>query len=190
MHVTKIYEKDAGTRLVSGIFDSILVNGVFKFESIELHVRDKAVSFIDDSKAVICLDYNDPFIREMDARGIGILLAHELFRLTFKFDVPKQIEDVIIGREMLKRGYGNELFYLYYNRLLQGGHEGIEGCVRANLPWIIFSKHDKYDSELLKKQAAKICGKKFDCRRLFDVLVDLSQKTIPKAVEEYAKLVK
>ncbi|KHO47436.1 MAG: hypothetical protein QT00_C0002G0088 [archaeon GW2011_AR5] len=190
MHVTKIYEKDAGTRLVSDIFDNILVNGDFKFESIELHVRDKAVSFIDDEKAVICLDYNDPFIREMDARGIRILLVHELFRLTFKFDVPKHVEDVIIGREMLRRGYGDELLYLYYNRLLQGGYEGIEGCVRANLPWIIFSKHDKYDSELLKKQAAKICGKKFDCRRLFDVLVDLSQKTIPKAAEEYTKLVK
>lgn len=188
MYVTKIFEKNSRTRLVSRVFDSLLVRGSYTFDSIELHVRDKTVSSIEDGKAVICIDYNHPFVLEGDVRGIRMLLQHELFRLMFKFDLPKDIEDVIIGREMLKRGMGDELFYLYYNDVLRMQPVTVEDYIRLNLPWIILAKHDPYNSELLKKQAAKNCKKKFGCRKLFDLLLDLSEKRIEKAVEEYDML--
>src|SRR3989338_2045666 len=187
MHVTKVYERDLRTQLVSEIFDMLLVSDSYPFESIELHVRDMNASSIEDGKAVICVDYNDPFVPERDVKGIRTLLAHELLRLMFKFDVPRDIEDVMIGREMVRRGLGEDLCYLYYNRLLQSRPETVEAYIRANLPWIIFAGHDKYNSELLKKLASKVCKKKFACKRLFDFLLDLSQKNLREAVEEYKR---
>lgn len=184
MQVAKIFERDPRTELVSRIFDEV-ITGAFHlpFDRIELHIRDKTISLVDGASATVCLDYNNPFILERDARGIRILLLRELFRLMFKFDLPAEIEDIMIGREMIKRGYGEGLCYMYYNMLLSGEADPI----RVNLPWIIFFKDDKYNSELFKKLAAKVCKKKVPAK-LLDLLLDLSEKNLAEAGEELAKV--
>ncbi|MBI4174259.1 MAG: hypothetical protein HY517_01330 [Candidatus Aenigmarchaeota archaeon] len=185
MRVLKSFERDPKTELVSRIFNEV-ITGPFHlpFEKIELHIRDRSISIVDGSSAIVCLDYNNPFILESDRRGIRILIIHELFRLMFKFDLPAEIEDILIGREMIKRGYGEELCYMYYSLLLSSRDLS---AMKANLPWIIFFRDDNITSELLKGIAAKVCRKKLP-QRLLDMLLDLNEKNIAQASKDLVKV--
>ncbi len=192
MQIVKNYVRDANTEAVSKIFDRLITTSEIHLplDRLELHIRDASVSLIEENGGVICLDYNNPMILDRDQRGIKILIMHELFRLMFKYDLPRDIEDVIIGREMIRRGFGEELCYLYYNSILKSRAETRQDYIRLSLPWIIFVKDDKFNSELFKKLASKLCKRKFgECRKLFDILIDLSEKNMQEAVSEYNSLV-
>ena len=193
MRVAKIYEHDSRTALVSKIFDELIISPSLHlpFESIELHIRDTDISLVDGNNGIVCLNYNNPLILDKDARGVRTLVMHELFRLMFKSDLPREIEDVIIGREMLKRGFGDELCYMYYVRVLRSSPESLRDYLRCSIPWIVFFKDDKYNSELFRKLVPNVCKKKFpESKRLIDLLADLSQKNLAEAADEYRTLLK
>ena len=128
--------------------------------------------------------------KEMDEKGIEIMIRRELMRMMFKFSLPRPIEDVIIGRELVKRGYGDDLLYMYYNMVARSSVKNAVDYVEISLPWIIFHGYDDYNSDIMKKLASKVSKKKFpETKKFFDALCDLSQKTLAKAVDEYEKVV-
>ena len=188
MHVIKRFPSGEHGRLVSRVFDEALVSSGVKlnYDSIELELRDRDVSLVKDYTATICLDYNNPLVLDMDEKGIGIIIRRELFRLMFKFNLPRPVEDVIIGRELVKRGFGDDLLYMYYNIVMRSRPKNISDYIAVNIPWIIFRGYDDYNSDLMKKLAGKVCSKKFpETKKLFDMLCNLSQKNMTAAGKEY-----
>lgn len=191
MRIIKKFPKGEQGEFVSKLFDRIITKGDYHlpFEQLEFHLRDSDISKVDDEKAVICIDYNNPLILEKDQRGVNTLIRHELFRLMFKMNLPQVIEDVIIGREMIKRGFGDDLFYIYYSRILKMNVSNIEDYIKINLPWIIFHEQDKYNSEMLKKIAGKVSKKRYsETKKLFDVLCGLSPKNVHEAARIYERI--
>ncbi|MEK6888195.1 MAG: hypothetical protein AABX14_04600 [Candidatus Aenigmatarchaeota archaeon] len=191
MRIIKKFPKDEKGEFVSRVFDSIITKGDYHlpFEQLEFHLRDSNTSQVDDEKALICIDYNNPLIQERDQRGVNTLIRHELFRLMFKMNLPRAVEDVIIGREMIKRGFGDDIFYMYYNRILKMNVSNVEEYIKINLPWIIFHEQDKYNSELLKKIVGKVCKKKYpETKKLFDILCGISPKNVHEAASIYGKI--
>ena len=188
MHVVKRFPSGEHGQLVSRVFDEALVSSGVKlnYNSIELELRDRDVSLVKDYTATICLDYNNPLVLDMDEKGIGIIIRRELFRLMFKFNLPRPVEDVIIGRELVKRGFGDDLLYMYYNIVMRSMPKNISDYIAVNIPWIIFRGYDDYNSDLMKKLAGKVCSKKFpETKKLFDMLCNLSQKNMTAAGKEY-----
>ena len=188
MHVVKRFPSGEHGQLVSRVFDEALVSSGVKlnYDSIELELRDRDVSLVKDYTATICLDYNNPLVLDMDEKGIGIIIRRELFRLMFKFNLPRPVEDVIIGRELVKRGFGDDLLYMYYNIVMRSRPKNISDYIAVNIPWIIFRGYDDYNSDLMKKLAGKVCSKKFpETKKLFDTLCNLSQKNMTAAGKEY-----
>ncbi|HLD39245.1 MAG TPA: hypothetical protein VJB05_02955, partial [archaeon] len=191
MRIIKKFPKDDRGEFVSRIFDRIITKGDYHlpFAQLEFHLRDSNMSKVEDEKALICIDYNNPLILEKDQRGVNTLIRHELFRLMFKMNLPRAVEDVIIGREMIKRGFGDDIFYMYYNRILKMNVSNVEEYIKINLPWIIFHEQDKYNSELLKKIVGKVCKKKYpETKKLFDILCGISPKNVHEAASIYGKI--
>ena len=189
MLVVKKFYRDDRTELVSDVFDSLICSSEFHlpFDKIELTIRDTNIALVDNYNAVVCVDYNNPLVMEKDYRGVKILLMHELFRLMFKMNLPKIIEDVIIGRELIKRGFGDELFYMYYNCVMKTSPTE-DNYIKIRLPWAIFHNYDKYNSEFFRELASKMCKTRPDARRFLDILCNLSEKNIKEAVKECKKI--
>ncbi len=189
MRVVKKLGSDETSLIVSKIFDEVILSYSFNlpFDVIEFHLRDIDTTLVEDKKAVICLDFNNPVILEKDTRAVRTLILRELYRLTFSPDFPRFIGDVLTGREMIKRGHGDDLFYMYYNMLMKSktGRTSMD-YVRVNLPWIIFRGHDNYNSSFLKDLAGKISpGKNSEADRLLNMLC---HDKFHEAVEEYSSL--
>lgn len=201
MRIVKKFVRDDKTEFASEMFDKIMAKNDYPmpFERMEFHIRDSDVTSVDDGSALICINYNNPLVLEKDRKGLGILIHHELFRLMFKTELPRVIEDVIIGRELIKRGFSDDLLYMYYNYMVNIRVDGAESYIKMNLPWVIFRGYDEYNSEILKKLARKLCRKKFpETRKLFNILCTLPDgrsgstqlpKNLDRSVEEYRKLV-
>lgn len=192
MRVIKKFVRDDRTEFASEMFDKTIsaYDYPLPFERIEFHIRDSDITVVDDESALICINYNNPLLLEKDKKGLAILIRHELFRLMFKTSLPRAIEDVIIGRELIKRGFGDDLLYMYYNYMVNMRANDAKDYIELNLPWIIFHGYDSYNSELLKRLAKKLCREKFpETRALFNILCSLSPKNIHEAVEEHKKVV-
>jgi hypothetical protein len=192
MKVVKKFDRDERTELVSRVFDQALMKNDYPlpFNRLEFHIRDRDVTLFEEDMALICIDYNNPFILEMDERGIAILIRHELFRLTLRLTFPRLIEDVIVGKELIKRGFGDEIFYMYYNLLMKSKHEEkVHSFIRASVPWTIFYGLDNYNSKFLKDLVSKLYKRKFpETKKLFLVLCKLSGNNMRGAVKEYESL--
>ena len=192
MKIVKRFIKDEQTSLISGVFDEFLVSDSFHlpFDSIEFHIRDSDISIVKGDKALVCLDYNNPLFLQKDIKGIKTIVRHEFFRLMFKTNLSRDIEDVIIGREMIKRGFGEDLLYVYYHYIVNSKATNIQDYIKSNLPWIIFQGYDKNNSEFLKKATEKQNKRRKICDHLFDLLTNLSSKNLHEVIEEYKKLIR
>ncbi len=191
MIITKNFIHNDRTRLVSDIFDKLVGSQELHlpFNRIELTIQDTSNSMVNNETAVVCIGCNDPVVTEKDRRGIAMLIYHELFRLMFKFDVPKPVEDVIIGKELAKRGFGDGLFYLYYITIMNKRHTTLQDHINLNIPWIVFNKQDPYNSDFMKRLAKKLSKSRPECRRLFNLLLNVPKKDVEKAATEYNRLV-
>ncbi|HLC67695.1 MAG TPA: hypothetical protein VJI12_02310 [archaeon] len=186
MRVIKKFPESAG--FVSKTFDDVIKkSGVhLPYSLIEFHVRDRNTTIIEDDKAVICIDCNSPFIPEKDTRALSTALRFELFRLMLRPDMPREIEDVIVGREMIKQGLGDDLFYLYYTMLMRKKPVSMIDYVHASIPWITFRGIDNYNSSFLKELLAKLQKKKFpEATKLLNCMCN---DKFDSAVKEYNKL--
>jgi len=171
MRIVKKIDNKNGA--VSVIFDKVIASYSFSlpFDVIELHLRDVDTTIVEDKKAVICLDANNPLIVENDVRAIKTLIMRELFRLSFSPYFPRTVGDVLVGREMIKRGLGDDLFYTYYNIMMKTKYgQTSNDYIKANLPWIIFRGFDNYNSSFLKELAEKLTKKNREADKLLNML--------------------
>ncbi len=192
MRIVKKHEGDEASLIVSKVFDMIIKRHPYPiaFSTIELHVRDCDVTIREGDKAIICIDHKNPLVMDKDVKGIKTIVQHELMRLMLSLDMPKPVEDVMVGREMIKRGMGDELFYMYYNYLMRIPCTGeLKDYVGANIPWIIFHGYDDYNSSVLKSLAHALINERFEeANRLFDILIHLSEKNMKNAAREFESI--
>ncbi|GEM_PF-3783482 len=148
--------QDEKTELVSRAFDEIVTTFDYpwKFSKIELHVRDENRMLLKEDACIILLDYNDVFVQQMDPKGISIMILRMMFRAIYRethHEMPEAIEEIAVNREMVKKGYGNDLAYYYYT------HKG-KGPLKDDIAWLSFHLQDKYNAELFsnKKPAGEM----------------------------------
>ncbi len=130
MRVTKsLVKDDDSTKLASKIFDEVLTGfGLpLRYSSMEFHVRDSTSFFSSGDTALICIDYDNIFVREKDERGIKALLTRQLFKAALGTS-----DDDQVNAEMSKNGHSDDLFYIYYSQIASSGRpEDIEECAPA-----------------------------------------------------------
>ena len=186
MRIVKKFPAEA--RFVSDVFDDVIKkSGVnLTYSQLEFHVRDYNTTVIEDDKAVVCIDYNNPLVLDKDARGISTLIRFELFRLMLRPGMPREIEDVIVGREMVLQGFGDDLFYMYYAMLMKTKPVSLIDYVRASVPWITFRGVDNYNSSFLKDLLAKVQKNRFpEATKLLNYMCS---NKFDEAVKDYRKL--
>jgi len=174
--------------LVSKVFNDVIKKSPvhLPYSSIEFHVRDYNTTIVEDDKAVICMDHNSPVILNRDVRGISTAIKFELFRVMLRPGFPREIEDVVVGREMVLQGLGDDLFYFYYTSLMKRPPVSLIDYVRASVPWITFRGVDNYNSSFLKELLAKLQKKKFP--EASKVLNYMCNNKFDEAAKEYKKL--
>ena len=186
MRVVKKFPADA--RFVSEVFDDVIKKSGthLPYSLIEFHVRDCNKTITEDDKALICIDYNNPLILEKDARGIATLIRFELFRIMLHPGLPREVEDVVVGREMVLQGLGDDLFYMYYAMLMKTKPVSLIDYVRASVPWITLRGVDNYNSSFLKELLEKLQKKRFpEAAKLLNYMCN---NKFDEAVKEYGKL--
>jgi len=193
--IKKIIYDNRKTNVVSKIFDEILKEVAYflKFDTIKLEFKNEFKSEIEGNNALIYLDYKNDFIQNSDEKAIRFLILKQFFYIfvTRKIDkkLPKFIEDLMIGREILKNGYSKELSYFYYAALTNTKIRSKNDILYANLPWLIFYKTDNFNYDLFKKAASKITEDYADqnLKNLTKLLKkDLwTEKNLQKAIKFY-----
>ncbi|MEM7819784.1 MAG: hypothetical protein QXD48_03065 [Candidatus Aenigmatarchaeota archaeon] len=194
--IKKFVENDEKIKLISNIFDSIIKNFDFiqHFDSLEFHVRDKNIVKLYNNTALISIDYNNEIIQDRDERAIRSMILHQLYHLIIKrryqIDMPHLIEDILINREMIKDGYGDDVFYIYYIYLIKKKEVDFNDFIIINIPWLSFYRFDKYNSEYLKDMIKRIKYKKEyeeRTKKLFEILKkDLTdEKNLRYAIHLY-----
>ncbi len=146
--------QDEKTERVSRIFDRIVTTFDYpwKFSRLELHIRDENKLLLKDDACIMVLDYNDPLIQQSDSKGIAILVLRTLFKAIYREshgEAPEAIEDIAINREMVKKGYGNDLAYYYYTHYYT--HRA-KGPLKDDIAWLSFHLQDKYNAELFRNK--------------------------------------
>jgi hypothetical protein len=167
--IKKLYERSSKTLFVSKVFDSVITRTELpmNFESLELSIG-YGLTGIKDNAAKIGIDADDPLLKDNDARAVRILITFELFRLVVRRQlekhIPRLIEDVIISRDMIRRGFVNDLSYIFYIFLSTQRITDIKDYIKFNLPWIIFKNHDNYYHELFYNYAKSRPRADYDVR--------------------------
>ena len=130
MRVVKSFLKDDdSTNLASKIFNEVLAGFdlPLRYSTIEFHIRDSTSFFSSGDTALICMDYDNIFVREKDERGIKALLTRQLFKAALGTS-----DDDRVNAEMTKNGHSDDLFYMYYSQIASSSSpEDIEECAPA-----------------------------------------------------------
>jgi hypothetical protein len=143
--------RDEKTKLVSRVFDEIIVvlGYPWKFDKIELHVRDEDKTLIEGNRCIAVLDYGDMFIQQMDAKGIRIIITRALFKAIIQEAngrLPEMLEDLVVNREMIRKGFGDDLAYYYYQKNMASVLSNRE----KQVAWLSFYIDDKYNAEFFR----------------------------------------
>ena len=155
--VKKFIKHDEKSALVSRIFDECLLISDSQFlDRIDFYLGKEEKINLILSNAYISLDYNNPFIQSKDERAIRIIILNKLLHLNFRrsYNLSYPIEDILVNREIIKRGYGDDLFYYYYLFLLEYKTQRIkemEFFLKINTTWLSFFPSDNYYSAFLRK---------------------------------------
>ncbi|MBI2172869.1 MAG: hypothetical protein HYT73_01510 [Candidatus Aenigmarchaeota archaeon] len=130
MRVTKsLVKDDDSTRLASKIFNEVMTEFSLplRYSAMEFHVRDSTSFFSSGDTALICMDYDNIFVREKDERGIKALLTRQLFKAALGTS-----DDDQVNAEMTKNGHSDDLFYIYYSQIASSSKpDDIEECAPA-----------------------------------------------------------
>lgn len=178
------------TALISKAFDDFIVKSCFPLNAdyIELNVG-YGTTFFDDEKIIIGIDEKDRLFSNMDARLARTLLAFEFFRvyvrkLTCK-EIPVFIENVIIGKEMARRGMSADLSYLFYTLVMTEKSDDVHSFLKRNLPWIVFQKNDSFNYELFRSYSNDEISPA--AKKLFSKLQEdlFDQKTLDACIKLY-----
>lgn len=194
--IKKLYNKDERTLLASRFFDDVIkrIDLPMRFDTLEFSFGYGS-TFVDDSIASVGMDMDDPLL-DYDERIIKTMIRMELFRAfyrkTSEKQVPRAVEDVMIAREMIRRGYAEDLVYMFYNFMLSHRIKDAKDFLRFNLPWIIFRGHDNYYSDLFLDMAKSRVRKRYEAKakQLMDALAaNLSVSgNLEKATKLYGEI--
>lgn len=155
MKILKVLPDDEQGEKISQIFDSVIRRFEYplKFDSMEVQIRDENKVILRDNTCLLVIDYNDSFVQQKDGRGTAVTILRLLFKAIVKRtygELPEEIEDVIANREMIRKGYENDLVYYYYNK------------TPCDISWISFYLDDRYNSSLLKRAKTKMSQQVMD----------------------------
>jgi hypothetical protein len=179
--------RDDNVDRLSEIFDGLVtkMHVIQNLDTLEFHVRDRNIAKLHEMNAIISVDYDDPFVREGDEKGMRALLLHSIYHIIIRkrYDVsmPHFIEDILINRQMILDGYADDVFYVAYIYLLGKKHANFVDFLAISIPWLSFYGLDNYSSEFLQEMMKMIkYDRSYDKRvtRLFDSLKkDLTNET-------------
>jgi hypothetical protein len=154
----KIYESGENAAAASRIFDDVIrsIDLPLSFDVLEFNVG-YGFTDIDGGKVSIGIGLEDLEFTDGDRRAIGALIAIELFRVFVRkrlsLSIPGPIEDILIGRDMLKAGYGEDLTYLFYMFMLKHRVRDGKDFLRLNVPWLIFHGRDEHYCSMFRTMA-------------------------------------
>jgi|GEM_PF-3997591 len=191
--VKKFYSRDPETVLVSRIFDEAIRKSTvplnFSFLEVELGPGETSVN---EDNAKVSIDTGSPLLLEKDRRLARVIVTHELFRLVARKmvdNVPRFIEDVVTGREMVRAGYADDLSYLYFIRMMKNEKLADADALSLNLPWLVFWKTDSFYYDLFRSISKRVAaGEK--ASRLFNTMKGnlLDKSILENAVKLYKGL--
>lgn len=203
--VKKSTKKTPHSKTVSDTFNTVLGEVPLEkfFDKIELNLGEKEDVIIAKRSAKILLNYKSQPIQNNDRKAIKILILHQLFHaITQQYmkPLPHMLEDVIINKDLIKRGYGDDLLYFYYIQMMKHPKQikDIEDFLELNIPWLSFFSLDDYNSEFLKRMINRFEDrKKYETKstKLFsamkkDMLKERNQKIAINAYENIMKTCK
>ncbi|MBI3190925.1 hypothetical protein HYZ41_04460 [archaeon] len=131
--------------------------------------------------------------KECDEKIAETVVRFELFRLFMKkiYSVTHITEDVIVGREMVRKGFSDDLACMLHAFVVSKNVIDLNSYIRFNLPCIIFYK-DEFQSGFFRSIADKKRDKQYDklAKNLFCALQkDLqNEKTLNEAVKLEMKM--
>lgn len=198
--IKKLVKHDKKTELVSETFDEcLMILNPYFLSRIDFSLEFKDKLDLIFSNACLSLNYNNPFIQNKDKKAIRILILQKLLCLIFRRgykSMPELIEEVVINREIIRKGYGNDLFYYYYLFLLEYETHIINTMdifLKVNVPWLSFSGLDDYYADFFKEMVNRFKQKKefeVKTKELFLALEKnlLKNENLDKAIAIYNQL--
>lgn len=126
------------------------------FDTLEISFGEKNSVSISDMAATITLNRSDAFLVEKDEKAVRAILL----RMAALAEIKKLminapfVEEILANRELIKSGFGEELFYYYYIRLANEEKTAdFEKFLEISIPWLSFCSLDKSYSDFLLGQA-------------------------------------
>jgi len=183
---------DEKTRLVSAIFDKMIQNFDFpwNFDEMEFHIRDENKAVVSDNKCLIVINYNDFFVQHVDKRGISVLILRLFFKCIFRLSterMPEIIEDIIVNRKMIRKGYGDDILFYYYEKNLGATAKTSLEELALSVAWLSFYGLDSYNSDLFARKTRKFP----EINNLIECLKqDLDGENLKIALKIYSEVAK
>jgi len=163
MRVLKFaYRNDAASKCISEAFDRVIVQEPVNFDRVELHLGHGGTS-LSNGIAKLCVDSSSDIFKDHDSAVAETAVRFELFRLMIKkiYDVPRLTEDVLVGREMIKKGFSEDLARMLHAFVACQRVIDLESYIKINLPWIIFYA-DEFKAGFFRSMSEKRHNKRYD----------------------------
>ncbi|MBI2075764.1 MAG: hypothetical protein HYT72_00760 [Candidatus Aenigmarchaeota archaeon] len=195
MRLVSRLEKDGVSRL---ILDTLAMS-VRKIEpfydTLEISFGGKNSVRITDSAVFISLDKSNDFLMERDEKAIKALVL-KLVALAgtrrLAINVPF-LEEILSDRELIKDGFGDELFYYYYLSLANAEKSaGFEKFLEISIPWLSFAGlDDSYSSFLFNLSKIFNYRKEFESvtKDFFEKVRKMKKTDVQAVAKAYVSLV-
>jgi hypothetical protein len=169
MRVVKKLGSFGNAELVSAVIDELLkklYHSLF-VDRIEFHASNKNHYYVDGKTAKIFVNSKDRRIKAGDKRAIRALIINQLFHVIVKqrgFESKFHfLEDIVAFQEAVRKGFGDDVFYLSYKELLGKKQlDSFDEFMKANALHMVFKGHE---AEFLKNLLAQVnYPKSFDMK--------------------------
>ncbi|MBI5061146.1 MAG: hypothetical protein HZB67_02430 [Candidatus Aenigmarchaeota archaeon] len=159
----------------------------WRFDRMTFGLSKSGFSKIDNSSAEVFIDTHVICDDEKLVKAyVYSLLISLVCKLEGRHTGNDIIDEIITNREMIRKGFGEELFYYYY--LLLHRNEKIDTYhkyVTKSVPWLSFLGFDAHHSDFLREAIDRMKYRKAyqqRAKKLFDVLgQDMSEENIAAA---------
>jgi len=200
MLVKKFLGKDENSKFVSKLLDNLIFKFEYKWKIDVLEIRPGPENLImEENRAKLFLDMKNPFILNHDEKASSVIIMSGLERIMIRKifgQIPKYLEDLLVLREIVKKGHDDKLYYYSYISLMEYRPHVVEefsDFLEMSLFWLCFAEKDEYNTESLQNIIASFkYNRDFEkkTKTLFKLLSkDLwDKKNLEKAVKAYEKL--
>lgn len=195
MHVVKLFDTKKFSLLSKAIDRIILeLNHPWRFDRMVFILDNNNFFEVREETVDIHLDYN--IIYHDDERYIKTSIVRILFSLINTLSENssgiKIIDEILANREMVKRGFGDDLFYYYYLKFSEKTDiNTFENYIDVNIPCLSL---EGYDAQVLKEMTDRLSPLQYrkafqrKAKKLFDVLgSDLANEANRKEAIKWCK---